>query len=94
MSATRYRSLLWLGLGCTLGASASAHEISATPAVPTFESLDRNSDNRLSRTEAGYNRLLSEIFAGSDLDGDGFVSRDEYHRATRSGAGDATLRRI
>lgn len=63
-------------------------------AVPSFESLDRNRDNRLSRTEAGYNRLLSEIFASSDVDADGFVSRSEYGQATDSGAPGETLRRI
>jgi len=94
MSPTLHSGLLWLGLSCALGASASGLENSVTLAVPTFESLDRNGDDRLSRTEAGYNRLLGEIFAGSDLDGDGFVSRGEYDKATQSGAGDATLRRI
>ena len=51
---------------------------------PPFESLDRNADERLSRSEAGYDRALAEIFASSDLDGDGFVNREEYLRATRS----------
>jgi len=94
MIPTSYRVVLWLGLACALGASAWASENSVTMAVPAFESLDRNGDNRLSRTEAGYNQLLSEIFAGSDLDGDGFVSRSEYSKATQSAAGGGTLRRI
>lgn len=51
---------------------------------PPFESLDRNADERLSRSEASYDRTLAEIFAFSDLDGDGFVDRDEYARATRN----------
>jgi EF hand domain-containing protein len=52
--------------------------------VPAFDSLDRNGDNRLSRSEAGYDRLFSAIFATSDGDGDGFVSRAEYAAAIES----------
>lgn len=51
-------------------------------AIATFESLDRNADLRLSRSEAGYDRLLSAIFADSDVDGDGFLTPVEYARAT------------
>ena len=53
----------------------------ATQDPPPFESLDRNTDQRLSRSEASHNRLLAEVFAASDLDRDGFVSRAEYGRA-------------
>ena len=53
-----------------------------TQTPQSFESLDRNTDQRLSRSEASYDRRLSDIFAASDLDGDGFVSRAEYAWAT------------
>ncbi len=70
-------------LVCTAAVAAPLPAASGTAlAVPTFESLDRNGDRRLSRTEAGYNRLLSAIFVSSDTDGDGFVSRAEYEAAT------------
>jgi hypothetical protein len=58
----------------------------ATATAPSFDSLDRNADNRLSRSEASYNRLLSGIFANCDTNGDGFVSREEYERAVASSA--------
>lgn len=51
---------------------------------PPFDALDRNADERLSRSEASYDRTLAEIFASSDLNGDGFVDRDEYARAIRN----------
>jgi hypothetical protein len=53
--------------------------------MPAFEVLDRNSDNRLSRTEAGYNRQLLDIFVDSDVDADGFVTRIEFESATTPG---------
>lgn len=74
---------LLLVCAAAVGSPAPADSNTAL-AVPTFEALDRNGDDRLSRTEAGYNRLLSEIFVSSDTDGDGFVSRAEYEAATSS----------
>jgi hypothetical protein len=47
----------------------------------TFASLDRNGDNRLSRSEAGFDRWLSDAFAELDTDGDGFVSLAEFNAA-------------
>jgi len=83
MIVVRGGVVLLLVCAATVGSPAPA-DSSMDLAVPTFESLDRNGDHRLSRTEAGYNRLLSEIFVSSDTDGDGFVSRAEYEAATSS----------
>jgi hypothetical protein len=47
-------------------------------AVSTFESLDKNGDQRISRTEAGVDKNLSNIFATADTDGDGYVSKAEF----------------
>lgn len=87
------RSASLLAFCAALSSLAAAGEIAgiltpglAKSASPTFESLDRNADNRLSRSEASYSRLLSAIFATSDADGDGFVSRAEYERAVASSA--------
>ena len=49
-----------------------------TAVVSTFESLDKNGDERISRTEAGMDKPLSNIFATADTDGDGYVSKAEY----------------
>lgn len=47
-------------------------------AAESFASLDRNDDNRISRSEAGFDRRLSRTFADLDTDGDGFVSAAEF----------------
>ena len=64
---------------CTL-ASAKAPPQLATlkTTAATFATLDRNADNQLSKTEAGMDRKLSDLFAYVDTNGDGFISRDEY----------------
>jgi hypothetical protein len=49
-----------------------------TAASSAFESLDKNGDQRISRTEAGMDKNLSNIFATADTDGDGYVSKAEY----------------
>ena len=52
-------------------------------ASTTFAALDRNGDRRISRSEAGFDRVLSQTFAEIDTDGDGFVSVDEYSSAEK-----------
>lgn len=64
---------------CTLAnAEIPAHvaKINATPA--SFAALDKNADNQISKTEAGVDRKLSDVFAYVDTNGDGFISRSEY----------------
>ena len=53
-------------------------------AVAAFEALDRNADRQISRTEAGYDRALSNGFAFLDANGDGFLSPEEYAARTKS----------
>jgi hypothetical protein len=55
----------------------------AKPATP-FESLDKNADRQISRTEAGFDRKLSNGFAFLDTNGDGFLSPEEYAARTKS----------
>ena len=50
----------------------------AAKAQPSFETLDKNADKQISRTEAGVDRSLSNGFALVDANGDGFLSHDEY----------------
>jgi hypothetical protein len=54
----------------------------AADAIPAFEALDRNADRRLSRSEAGFDRLFAEIFVACDEDGDGYVTPAEYAMGT------------
>jgi hypothetical protein len=53
-------------------------------AASSFTALDRNGDHRISRSEAGFDRVLSDTFAEIDTDGDGFVSTAEYAAAERT----------
>lgn len=53
-------------------------------ATSTFAALDRNGDHRISRSEAGFDRVMSDLFAEIDTDGDGFVSSAEYAAAEKN----------
>ena len=53
-------------------------------ATTTFTTLDRNGDRRISRSEAGFDRAMSDLFAEIDTDGDGFVSTAEYAAAEKT----------
>lgn len=73
-------------LALAFSAAALARDLPGHPAVATaiapFEALDKNADRRLSRSEAGFDRVLSAIFADNDVDGDGYLTPSEYARAT------------
>jgi len=43
----------------------------------TFESLDANSDGRISKDEAAVNASVTAQFSKYDKNGDGFIERDE-----------------
>src|SRR6187455_3120881 len=43
----------------------------------TFESLDTNSDGRISKQEASVNSSVTEQFAKYDKNGNGFIEREE-----------------
>jgi hypothetical protein len=44
----------------------------------TFKSLDKDADQRLSKTEAAIDKMLTEHFAAIDADSDGYLSTREY----------------
>ena len=43
----------------------------------TFESLDTNSDGRISKDEAAVNTSVTEQFSSYDKNGNGFIEREE-----------------
>jgi hypothetical protein len=43
-----------------------------------FDSLDRNRDEKISRTEASVKGSVSKRFDGIDSDGDGYLSKREF----------------
>jgi hypothetical protein len=58
--------------------TSKSHDKSMKSADSKFESLDRNDDRQLSRSEASQEDGLSAQFASVDQDADGFVSKSEY----------------
>ena len=70
------------------GAFAQSPAQSPTPAQSesprqgaTFESLDKNSDGRISKTEAAADANVSQQFSHYDKNGNGFIERDEVATA-------------
>jgi hypothetical protein len=52
------------------------HDMKSSAA--TFESLDKNADSQISKTEAAADKMLSDSFAAADTNGDGYLSKSEY----------------
>jgi Ca2+-binding EF-hand superfamily protein len=44
----------------------------------TFKSLDRDADERLSKTEVVSDSMLTDHFAAVDADSDGYLTKREY----------------
>ena len=68
-------------------AAAMAQSPTPDPAEPrqqqgaTFESLDKDSDGRISKSEAAVNANVTAQFSKYDLNGNGFIERDEVTSA-------------
>lgn len=70
-------SVLAVSLGSAAAlAGGNAHDKSGS--VAQFETLDRNSDQRLSQPEAQSDENVSGKFAALDVDGDGYVTKREF----------------
>lgn len=87
------RQLLIAGTAAALLPFAGAFAQSAPPAQDptqgqqqgaTFESLDANSDGKISKAEAAANQSVSEQFSKYDQNGDGFIERSEVNSANQS----------
>ena len=50
----------------------------------TFESLDTNSDGRISKAEAEANANVKAQFSSYDVNGDGFIERSEVNNTNNS----------
>lgn len=53
-------------------------------AFATFETLDRNGDEQISKTEAAADKKVSHNFATLDANGDGYISKSEYAAHTKN----------
>jgi Ca2+-binding EF-hand superfamily protein len=79
--------------GTIAALSTAAFAQSPPPAQPpseqqgtTFESLDANSDGKISKTEAAVNEAISAQFARYDKDGNGFIEKAEVTAPSTSPA--------
>jgi Ca2+-binding EF-hand superfamily protein len=50
----------------------------------TFESLDKDSDGRISKSEAAVNANVTAQFSSYDLNGNGFIEKDEVTSANNA----------
>jgi Ca2+-binding EF-hand superfamily protein len=71
-------SVLLLAILSIGAASADDKEKSTASADATFKSLDRDTDERLSKSEAAGDKMLSEHFTAVDADSDGYLTKREY----------------
>ncbi len=88
MKASR---LMIAGTVAALLPIAGAFAQSSTPAQgepqqqgATFESLDKDSDGRISKSEAAANANVTAQFSSYDLNGNGFIERDEVTNSNNS----------
>lgn len=61
--------------------AVAAHAVddkSMSSAEETFKSLDKDSDQRLSKSEAANDKSLARTFAYLDANGDGYLTMREY----------------
>ncbi|HEV7609815.1 MAG TPA: hypothetical protein VGO61_20940 [Steroidobacteraceae bacterium] len=87
-------SILWAGAAAALlSVGAFAQSPPADPATQpaqesqrgaTFESLDANSDGKISKAEAEANASVSAQFSKYDQNGDGFIERQEVNSANEA----------
>ena len=67
-----------------LSAAAMAGGDGATKAAATFEALDKNADQQISKTEAAADKMVADHFASLDTNGDGYVSKAEFAAKSKS----------
>ncbi|MBL8268244.1 hypothetical protein [Steroidobacter sp.] len=72
-------------LTVTAFAGDKEHKEHATKtSAATFDSLDKNGDAQLSKTEAAADKSLADSFAAADTNGDGYLSKTEFAARTKS----------
>jgi len=68
-----------LAAAAAWAASAEDLPVRSTEDVEVvFQSLDRNSDRKISRSEASMKGSVAKRFDGIDSDGDGYLSKQEF----------------
>ena len=67
-----------LAIALASGAAAAGGNERHGGSTAQFQALDRNSDQRLSQSEASGDKSVSDRFAALDVDSDGYVTKREY----------------
>ncbi len=75
---------LMLPFAVTIAQTPPPDQGSPQQGAASFESLDTNSDGRISKTEAEANANVKAQFSSYDLNGDGYIERSEVDRANQS----------
>jgi hypothetical protein len=75
---SRLLQVLALSALSVTAAQAAEQDQSTSSAEETFKSLDKDGDQRLSKTEAASDKSLARTFAYLDADGNGFLTLREY----------------
>lgn len=78
------KTLVTLISATLLSAAAIAGDGTSKDHAATFESLDKNADQQISKTEAAADKRLTDSFASADSNGDGYLSKSEYVARTKS----------
>lgn len=71
-------------LSVTAFAGDKEKDHSMKHSAATFDSLDKNGDAQLSKTEAAADKSLADSFAAADSNGDGYLSKTEFEARTKS----------
>ena len=81
------KKLIALFAASLLSVAAMAGDNKAEPmksTSATFESLDKNADQQISKTEASADKALAGAFVALDTNGDGYVSKTEFAARAKS----------
>ena len=78
ITTNRLLQVLVLSALSVTAARAAEPDKTVSGAEETFKSLDKDSDQRLSKTEAASDKSLARTFAYLDADGDGYLTMREY----------------
>jgi Ca2+-binding EF-hand superfamily protein len=70
--------MIRIQVAVVLGLFAAGAFAAQSDAKPTFESLDKNADGKVSLNEASENDALFVAFKSLDSNKDGLLSREEF----------------
>lgn len=74
------KAIITLLAATALSAGALAAD-NPEKAGSVFESLDKNADQQISKTEAAADQGLTDSFTAIDTNGDGYISKAEFAAA-------------